>query len=324
MEKIYILSHTDLDGYLSAGLIEYLHKRSSNHGDEISFKHKSWTYGRDLPNTDYIKRNFDTVYVVDVCPNKEFMFDLYETFGSRLIWIDHHIDKDNELYEEFINVFPDCTLTKIFAEREHETSALMLVYKYFVSCTNEDIPDWIKYISDFDCWNRTNEDYWQNMVMPYMIYMKKQVFNPVTAVQYINEHSISYNAIIPTEDAINCGRFMYEELLSIYKAEAIHGFERILDVETNGVQTTIKAWICNTQNRSSVIFEQMKDKDDYDVFIPYNYNGKLYMYSMYTWKSDISCDGTSICSVDGKILTDKLSFAGHPDAAGARSELFIF
>lgn len=324
-ERVYILSHTDLDGYISAGLIEYFHTYKAGSETAVTVKHKSWTYGRSLPDTSYIKKKFDVVYVVDICPDKEFMFNLYEHFEDNLIWIDHHISKDKELYDEFVKAYPDYTFNGKFAEREHETAAVSLVYKYFKP--ERDVPAWIKYISDFDCWNRTDEKYWQDIVMPYMIYLKHLIINPANAVQYIQEYNIieeGTDVIILAVKEISEGRLMYKELLSIYKAEAKHGFERILTVEIDGCTKMIKAWICNTQNRSSVIFEQMPNKNEYDVFIPFHYNGSLYLYSMYTWKPNISCNGLTIRSVDNKELTDKLTFMGHTDAAGVRTETFIF
>ena len=90
----------------------------------------------------------------------------------------------------------------------------------------------------------------------------------------------------------------------------------------NGEYRTIRAWICNTQNRSSVIFEQMENIDDYDVFIPYHFNGEKYFYSMYTFKKDIKCNQISILNAsDNHVL---LTFNGHDDAAGANSENFAF
>ena len=54
-EKVYVLSHTDLDGYFSAGLVEHYYRLIN---PESEFTHKSWTYGRDLPSVNYIKNNF--------------------------------------------------------------------------------------------------------------------------------------------------------------------------------------------------------------------------------------------------------------------------
>ena len=86
----------------------------------------------------------------------------------------------------------------------------------------------------------------------------------------------------------------------------------------------IKAWICNTQNRSSVIFEEMENVDDYDVFIPYHFNGEKYFYSMYTFKDNIKCNQISILSDEAPHTDVLLTFNGHDDAAGANSEKFAF
>ena len=90
MDKVYVLSHTDLDGHLSAGLVEFYYKRFIDKDAEI--KHKSWTYGRNLPSVDHIKKHYDKVFIVDLCPDPNtFMLNLFAHFKDKLVWIDHHI-----------------------------------------------------------------------------------------------------------------------------------------------------------------------------------------------------------------------------------------
>ena len=72
-EKVYVLSHTDLDGYFSAGLVEHYYRLIN---PESEFTHKSWTYGRDLPSVNYIKNNFHKVFIVDLCPDFDFMYSV--------------------------------------------------------------------------------------------------------------------------------------------------------------------------------------------------------------------------------------------------------
>ena len=340
MDKVYILSHTDLDGYLSAGLVEFYYKKFID--KDIEIKHKSWTYGRNLPNLDYIKKHYDKVFIVDLCPDpNEFMLDLFKHFKDKLIWIDHHIKPDVEFEEMFKLQYPENFIKGLRADKEHCTSAALLTYKYFEANYNakyniNHIPTWLKYCSDFDCWNKYDDTIWHSRIMPIFSALKGIITNPSLAYNYIQKrydsgnyydtlHTVGnemefYN--YQTDSEIKEGQILYKAILSIYKAEANHGFERILPIEMNGEYRTIRAWICNTQNRSSVIFEQMENIDDYDVFIPYHFNGEKYFYSMYTFKKDIKCNQISILNVrDNHVL---LTFNGHDDAAGANSENFAF
>ena len=338
MDKVYILSHTDLDGYLSAGLVEFYYKKFID--KDVEVKHKSWTYGRNLPNLDYIKKHYDKVFIVDLCPDpNEFMLDLFKHFKDKLIWIDHHIKPDVEFEEMFKLQYPGNFIKGLRADEEHCTSAALLTYKYFeanynAKCNINHIPTWLKYCSDFDCWNKYDDTIWHSRIMPIYYALKGIITNPSLAYNYIQKRYDSgyyYDTLhsnkkefynYQTDSEIKEGQILYKGILSIYKAEANHGFERVLPIEMNGEYRTIRAWICNTQNRSSVIFEQMENIDDYDVFIPYHFNGEKYFYSMYTFKKDIKCNQISILDAsDNHVL---LTFNGHDDAAGANSENFAF
>lgn len=338
MDKVYILSHTDLDGYLSAGLVEFYYKKFID--KDVEIKHKSWTYGRNLPNLDYIKKHYDKVFIVDLCPDpNEFMLDLFKHFKDKLIWIDHHIKPDVEFEEMFKLQYPGNFIKGLRADEEHCTSAALLTYKYFeanynAKCNINHIPTWLKYCSDFDCWNKYDDTIWHSRIMPIFSMLKGIITNPSLAYSYIQKRYDSgyyYDTLhsnkkefynYQTDSEVKEGQILYKGILSIYKAEANHGFERVLPVEMNGEYHTIRAWICNTQNRSSVIFEQMENIDDYDVFIPYHFNGEKYFYSMYTFKKDIKCNQISILNAsDNRVI---LTFNGHDDAAGANSENFAF
>ncbi len=342
VERVYVLSHTDLDGYFSAGLVEFFYKRNLN--NDAKFAHKSWTYGRDLPSVNNIKNNFDTVFIVDLCPDFEFMYKLWEKFQHNFIWIDHHIKPDTEFLEHFSKL----SSSVIFGEREtieHHNSAAALTFKYFEP--NTEIPFWLKYISDFDCWNRSDEYVWQNIIMPMFSFLKNKICSPGDAYNYIESRMKNdefYNTDAGnsrTSAEINVGKTVYTTIKASYNSDAKHGFERIFEAVNVKAGYTVsqkyKAWICNTQNRSSVIFEDMPNRDDYDVFIPYHFNGEKYLYSMYTFKEDVHCNEMNIVndysgflgvpdivSTQNGLKKIVLSFNGHKDAAGANSENFIF
>lgn len=372
MKKVYILSHTDLDGYFSGGLVQFyfgkyiaeqyecdadnnITKRNYSKGysaelqyfsEEVEYKHKSWTYGRKLPTAKSIIDGYDYVFIVDLCPDDfSFMTDLYDHFKEKLVWIDHHVKPDTEFLKQFTAKYPNEQINGLVADREHEMCAAYLTYVYFEKTYNkadpnryEDIPDWLQLISDFDCWNRDSEVRWQNRIMPYFSYLKGEVTTPAQAYDYIIQRwltksyyniqdrtsstfTIQHSCKSVTEKEIKEGTAMYKMLKDIYKAEAKHGFERNISVVQAGEHKMLHAWICNTQNRSSVIFEEMENIDDYDVLIPYHFNGEKYFYSMYTFKDDIKCNQISVLDSNNNVV---LTFNGHDDAAGANSEIFAF
>ena len=185
------ISHTDLDGYLSAGLVEFYYKRFIDKDAEI--KHKSWTYGRNLPSVDHIKKHYDKVFIVDLCPDPNaFMFNLFAHFKDKLVWIDHHIKPDVEFEETFKLQYPGSFIKGLRADEEHCTSAALLTYKYFettynVRCDMSHIPTWLKYCSDFDCWNKYDDTIWNSRIMPIYSALKGIITNPSLAYSYIRK-----------------------------------------------------------------------------------------------------------------------------------------
>ena len=339
------MSHTDMDGFISAGLVELL-EGLQQHNNQCVFKHKSWTYGRDLPNFENIRKTYDMFILVDLCLNKEDMFLLIKLFGKDFIWIDHHVNPDNAFLEALKNEedIDENSFNYYTISQEHTNAACALVWKFYVS--RNWIPYWLELVSDFDCWNRKDEEKWQNEIMPYFSYLKYKVKTPeegalyvkdivdrigcLDEYYYINEFESNYKFGI--EEELNIGKYMYQSTKEAYNADCKHGFEAELFVsldrnDPKSKLTTIKAWVCNTQNRSSVIFEDMKNRNDYDVFIPYHFNGSKFYYSMYTFKPEkIDCSKIRVYYKEfGEYnLTDLYAdFNGHKEAAGYNSETFI-
>lgn len=343
MKKIYILSHTDLDGFVSAGLAQYFESKKST--EEVQFKHKSWTYGRDIPNVDNIRKEYDKFILVDLCLDNETMDKLCKLFSKDFIWIDHHVIPDNNYLDHyFLDVGKYCTY--YVSEKEHVDAACSLVYSFYNP--REQVPYWLRLVSDFDCWNRYDEKYWNEEVMPYFSYLKSRITSPETALSYINEldyrinevadecgffkqSDINYkNSIRLIQSDIKIGTYMFKSVREMYDADCKHGFEAVIevakdrfeDLNKNKSKEKLKAYVCNTQNRSSVIFENMKNRDDYDVFIPYHFNGKRFYYSMYTFKKDIKCNRIRVYFMTSNGISYE-DFNGHDEAAGCNSEYFI-
>jgi oligoribonuclease NrnB/cAMP/cGMP phosphodiesterase (DHH superfamily) len=306
--KIYVLSHTDPDGYFSGALVEYFYKLQD---PNIEVIHKSWTYGRNEPSIKNFSKKYDKVYIVDVLPSNDFMDALIEEMGvSNVILCDHHVKKD----EDYLNTRKDLNVLGI--RNKEKDAAVIAVWKYFN--VDEPVPKWIKLISDYDTWN-TSVDYWNDEVIPYSFYIRNNINSVKDAYNYIL--SICDSLVI-YKNHIRIGKTIQTWWDDLYKKEVAHGFEKCLkckNIKTNE-EHIIKVWVVNTQNRGSYMFNHLSTGNIYDAFITYNFNGTLYKYSMYTFKDDIPCNNLYI------ILNDNIyiEFNGHPDAAGASSEYNMF
>ena len=130
-----------------------------------------------------------------------------------------------------------------------------------------------------------------------------------------------------------------DDMKAFYNSDAKRGFARTFETYNSTTKKikTLRAWVCNTQHRSSIVFEDLPDRDKYDVFIPYHFNGEKYLYSMYTFKEEVYCNEVNVIKDYSGFLGDPdvistpsglkkivLSFNGHKDAAGANSEKFAF
>lgn len=316
--KIYVLSHTDADGYFSAALVEFFSKMYFNTFDVV---HKSWTYGYNLPKIGGFSKKYDKVYIVDLIPDFDFMDSLIDEMGvENVIWCDHHEARDKE-YEQHIKLdIPGVRTTGC-------DSAAIAVWKYFVAGCDATVtePEWLRLISDYDTWN-TDTKYWLNKTLPYSFYIRNNVSSPKSAYEYILTITVSMQALpvfnhILVSDDIGAGKCIQKFWDSIYEKEVSHGFERIMEFKekTTDETKTYKAWIVNTQNRGSYMFTKFSKLNEYDIVIAYSFNGTVYKYSMYTFNKDIACN-----NLIAVVNDDTIEFCGHTDAAGAMSKTSMF
>lgn len=327
--KIYVLSHTDPDGFFSAALVELHWRRVC---DNLCITHKSWTYGRKEPNIKGFSEKYDFVYIVDLLPSNSFMDALIEEMGTnRIIWCDHHAGPDNAYMNHLINDLhiQPCMISGL--RTTEKESAAMLVWKFYFSGTV--IPHWLQLLSDYDSWNASvDESYWNEQVVPYMSYLNTYVTSVEQANRYLctitdDISKYTFNDVM-VDAHIKYGNMISSWQIALYNREVHHGFSAVLKCYPSDDCTSVrefKAWVVNTQNRGSRMFSTLLDIDDYDVCIPYNFNGKVYQYSMYTFKPDISCNGLVVMlpkpDTDG---AETITFKGHRDAAGSTSTVCLF
>lgn len=315
--KIYVLSHTDADGYFSAALVEFFNKIYYNTPDVT---HKSWTYGRGLPKIKNFSKKYDKVYIVDLIPDYDFMDALIDEMGvGSVVWCDHHETKDRE-YEAHIG-------KNILGVRTSgHDSAVVAVWRYFLTGCNAHVetPDWLRMISDYDTWNIKSKD-WADRVLPYSFFIRNNISSVKDAYEYLllitkTAQPMTFMESLISED-VSSGMKSQKIWDAIYKKEVGHGFERQINfrTKTGGEQKTYKALVVNTQNRGSYMFTLSNNKDDYDVFIAYSFNGSVYKYSIYSFNTDIKCNNLIINNID-----EEVEFCGHDDAAGAMSKTSIF
>lgn len=291
-EKILIFTHNDLDGFFSAALAILYYKYYIKYDAEFDIK--VWTYGNQLPEIENVTKKYKKVFILDISLNKDYFLSLYEFYRHKydyfqddIIFIDHHKTPDKEL----ISIIKEKYNTNINGLLNYNNAACENVYLYFFQ-DRQDIPEWLKLLSEFDCWNKYDENRWENKVLPYQYYMKSIINSPQDAINYLNTHfdNISCYNNKDLDIQIENGLLLLNQQKNIYKHELSQGYilKNIADLSSNSFLT---AYIINTQSRSSLLFEGLKKSElnKIDIFIAYHFNGKLFRFSCYTLSDKIDC-----------------------------------
>lgn len=353
--KILIYTHAvDLDGWTSGALVRLMHELAHPYQkDNVEYTIKEWTYSREEPKFEKLI-GYDYFYLTDLHFSTKLMAQLFDAYNSKFIWIDHHQKAIDDFYKDWKNVaaennlyhpvlfnaicadiegiqssdFAACGLTwlyfieKIFKEGNIE--ALCNIFKEFRWQPLEKSefikgPWWLTLIDSYDRWNNSDKEYWDRSVMPFQFFMRTHVNSVDAMLKYIDnfENTPNYDTGLPgyfanpfnaeIQNEILSGSMVLDYQRNLYKSQWKTGYESQLE--------NYKVFVLNTQDRGSIIFENMPGKHKYDLFVPFYFDGINYNYSMYTFRDDIDC--AELCS-------KYLMGGGHRKASGGKSKELFF
>jgi uncharacterized protein len=278
--------HNDLDGRC-AGYLVYKFNTVEDYYEEEGYKGEyiEIDYSKKFP-LDKIKDS-EVVYIVDFSISPDEMEKLLK-ITSNVIWIDHHITAI-EKYKDFPQ--------KIDGLRYDGLSGAMLTWIYLTSFTYVNIeeiaknaPFFVKLVSDWDTWTFKYGDdtrYFKTATDS----MELEPTNPNWA--YVEAH---------TNDMIETGKTMIKFRDSWAKEYMKNGFEVAFEEH--------KCFAVNLANCNSEYFKSI-DNGDYDILIPFSFNGTKWTYSMYSKTIDVS------------EIAKKYGGGGHKGAAGFIQDKFI-
>ena len=322
-----------MDGFFSGAICYDAAERLLFKGEEKEITVKEWTYNYELPSVDAIKKKYDAVIVADLMPDVDFMMALYDESNPEfLTWFDHHISPDEALYA--------AGGEKIQGLRTKEKKAgCMLAWEYYHP---EECPNFIiETVSTYDSWNRegVGEEVWNNEIMPAFTYLDCKIKDwkgALAEMEYWEGLFRNYKDYKYKEEAISQGELIRNAKRARYYRERSDGYPAYIRYitcpgnesdpsEINNGSVSYKqcnAFVVNTQTRGSEQFEDMENRDDFDVFIVFNTTGKKWKYSMYTFKDDICCNTMLLVGL-GPDSKDCLRFRGHKGASGAVSSILL-
>jgi len=287
--KIAIFHHNDNDGYFSAAVVGEYHR--IDHVDYFE-----WWYGKSLPFQlifDESNSLYDRVYLVDLSFPDFFMNNLVEQYGDNFVWIDHHK-----------TALEECAGINAAGLRRIGTAACELCWEYFYPDTVP--PLIIQYISAFDVWDKSRFDWDKVVAIKYWAesFHRNDPRNILGFACWNNDDldqwatigtSIKDYVDLQNKRVADSGKFQG----MIYK----YVENKVTKKESFGVY---KAIFINTTARSSEAFKSIENLSEYDVMIPFTFNGEAGKFSIYSTKEHIDC---------GELAKSKEG-GGHKGAAG--------
>lgn len=258
--------HTDMDGHC-AGAIVYL---ALGEGD-----YRSINYNQQFPFEDISEG--ETVVIVDFSLQKDGDFEKLLNITKNIIWIDHHktaIAKHLHISEE------------IQGYRKDGISGCELTWEYFFP--NLPKPEVVKLLGDYDIWEfKYGEDTnkLQTGIRLYDTHPKSPEWKVWLKPDYIPNEEIKLGEI-----ALKYRDNYYRGLVKAWSFPTIfEGYNSIA---------------CNAGSVSSQLFDTIKE--EYDIMIPFVFDGEQWTVSLYTKNKDI----------DVSELAIKYGGGGHKKAAG--------
>lgn len=278
--------HDDADGR-SSGAIVAMHE---DNYDPANFFEVD--YIQKLP-IDKIGKD-EKVYFVDYSfsvNTADVLRDILK-ITKNVIWIDHH---NSSL--KMIGKYPEFKSIKGIIREGISGAALTYMYLYGESYDN--IPLFLKYVSDFDCWHLTMPN-----IMEFKYGFECYDYSALSDfwVRLMEHDSGTSNDFL--DKIIEKGKIAKQYCENIYRSVRDKG---AYEAKVEGY----RACIINRDGFSDLFGEKMKE---YDICIRWNYTGKKYSYSIYS----------SNPKIDVSKIAEKYGGGGHKGAAGMSSDKQLF
>lgn len=271
-----VFYHNDMDGKCAGAIVYQYHKNNNEKVECIPMD-----YTKEFP-LDNINKN-ELIYIVDFSLQKEGDFKKLLEITSEVVWIDHHktaIEKNKHLYY-------------LKGLRMDGTAGCQLTWEYFYN--DRTIPHVVKLLADYDVWTYK---------------FGEETSRLQSGIQLYNTEPTSNN----WETWLKGSYFPSDELKD---GEVVLKYQEHLNkniIERFMFTTTFegyKAVCCNAGNFSSKLFDTVTE--DYDIMIPFVFDGKQWTVSLYTKKD-----------IDVSEIAKKYGGGGHKKASGFVTKELLF
>ena len=278
--------HNDMDGKCAGSIVARV-TGNYNAKDYIMYN-----YDGEIP-TELIEDG-ETVYFVDLSFSVNTVDKLKEIVKTKhcdLIWCDHHSSSMDILakYPEF---------SSIKGIRKEGISGAGLTWMYLMGCDFDDIPLFVKYVSDFDCWQFKYEE---SLFFKYALESMDYDALDIIWNKLVKDSNSKDNPLLA--EMVHNGTVISKYVEKEYEAyRNAYAYESRID--------GIKCLVVNRSCNSLVFGEVIKD---YPIVAIWAFNGEKYKYSIYSEKPDVDCSK----------IAERYGGGGHKGASGFVSNKMI-
>lgn len=309
--NVIIFHHNDADGILAAFIIKKLYDNNLNNQNwdrnvtciPCSYGEKyDLNFFKDKVNENYNSEQQNLIFMVDygIQPNN-LMLNFWNWLTDKncqFTWIDHHITAIENLKHLNIPGF----------QSSSKSASMNTWLEIMKSPTGIPKPPMIiNFINDFDTWNKNSEYSWDKQLFPLIYFLEALGTdlndNTGELVTTLNEMFSDNNF---TNKCINIGKYIYKYIQN--------NFAKNTNKIYNSTWQDYNCLFLNSTQKGSNQFELFENYQNYDLYITWYFNGKKYIYGMYSQNPKINC---------GDLCKTFLNGGGHKGAAGGESLNFI-
>jgi len=245
---------SDLDGYTSGAIIK------DAYTDTVLVP---WSYGNKIPEIP----NHTDVFLVDLSFPIEEMQKLNNRESINFIWIDHHKSAIEDADSHGFNPL---------GIREIGKGACELCWNY---CHGDQIvPRTVKLLSQYDVWDNSDSDNWENSILPFQYGMRTICDNPDSfPTPLLHEE----DADLLIDSLIDKGRGILDYQKSLNTKACKSAFGRIFH--------GYKAVCVNSSFFNSTTFSGILEIETFDLMINCQFNGVNWALSFYSTNKNVDC-----------------------------------
>lgn len=246
------IHHNDTDGRAAARAVAVFEK-DMNPGDYIEV-----SYSDEIPYNKIAKN--EKVYLVDYCipEDKKEILDKVLSITKDLIWVDHHHSSLEMLSE-------NPKYKKIKGYRQENICGACLTEMWLESLTFDDLPMYLKLISDYDCWQ----------------------FRYGTDTSYL-KCALDSEDTAPTSGfwkSLENDRADHHLDTLLDKGEVLYRYQTQVNLDykkRNAYEVTYYNYKMLVMNGEGNSWMFGKDLNKYDFCVLWIFNGDAYKYSLYS------------------------------------------